>query len=88
MEIVLVLIVLVIVFLILASKKKTPKNIETELLSSKPTQAVKSEPIESQADEIEESDTEYLNSFVVIDTETTGLSEGYQVIEIAIVDID
>ncbi|GHE86241.1 3'-5' exonuclease [Thalassotalea profundi] len=86
MEILLVLIALVVVFFILTINKKSPKNIEPESATSKTIET--EETVESKNDNSEESDEEYLNSFVVIDTETTGISEGYQVIEIAVVDMN
>jgi DNA polymerase III epsilon subunit-like protein len=56
--------------------------------SKKTSEKISSSEISELNDTYEtESNEDFLNSFVVIDTETTGLSEDYQVIEIAIVDM-
>ena len=79
-----VVILLIVAFISKSSKKdKQPAVVESKENPGTPDIV----PQASNSDE-SDSDSDYLNSFVVIDTETTGLSDGYQVIEIAVVDMN
>ncbi|GAW95898.1 MULTISPECIES: 3'-5' exonuclease [Colwellia] len=78
-----IVVIILIVVLISQSPKKDKQSVVVDS-NEKP----EPDDIEPQTSNSDESDIDYLNSFVVIDTETTGLSEGYQVIEIAVVDMD
>ena len=77
-----VAIILIVVLISRSSKKDKPSVVVESKEKPEPSD------IEPQASNSDESDIDYLNSFVVIYTETTGLSEGYQIIEIAVVDMN